>query len=146
MAGGRALDPFAPARGRARPGRITVIEAEEEDDPATALGALLTLMPNGVDLARFALARNLHEDSTDAIFADAPMVRIGRAGEEVGIAAARWQTLEGETLDFLTRFHQEKPDVIGVAENTLRLSFSAPPPSNGWKIIARPGRCRRSSA
>jgi selenocysteine-specific elongation factor len=135
IAGGRALDPFAPARGRAKPERIAVIEAQEDDNPVTALAALLTLLPNGVDLARFALARNLDRRSAGAIFAEAEMVQIGGAGEENGIAAARWQSLEVDTLDALTRFHQEKPDVIGIAENTLRLSFSPPPPPSLFNAV-----------
>ncbi|MBT5047802.1 MAG: selenocysteine-specific translation elongation factor [Rhodospirillaceae bacterium] len=128
MAGGRVLDPFAPARGRARPERLENIAAMEIDDPADSLGRLLDLSPNGVDLSRFTVTRNLGPDEAAVLFDHVPMARVGRAGEETGIAPPRWGALAEEALAALARFHEKSPDRFGPAENALRLSFEKPPP------------------
>ena len=63
-------------RGRARPARLAVLAAQQLDDPAEALEALLALAPEGVDLARFALNRNLTLAAADALYLRLPMQRI----------------------------------------------------------------------
>lgn len=128
MAGGRVLDPFAPARGRARPDRLEIVAAMEIDDPAASLGRLLDLSPNGVNLSRFAVTRNLNDDESVFLFSRVPMARVGRAGEQTGIALPRWTALATEALESLGRFHKKSPDRFGPAENALRLSFEKPPP------------------
>ena len=128
MAGGRVIDPFAPSRGRSRPERLAALAAMETDDDEAALAALLEAMPGGVDLARFAVARNLAPGDAAALSRDAAMVRIGRAGAETGIAEPRWQALAEETLAALARWHAKNPDRFGPAENALRLALAKPPP------------------
>lgn len=128
MAGGRVLDPYAPARGRARPQRLEIVAAMEIDDPAASLGKLLDLSPNGVDLSQFAVTWNLGPDHASALFEIVPMARVGRAGEETGVAPTRWDALASEALAALGRFHEKSPDRFGPAENALRLSFEKPPP------------------
>ena len=128
MAGGRVLDPFAPARGRARPARLEIVAALEMDDPAESLARLLELSPNGVDLSQFAVTRNLDPDVAAALFDRVPMARMGRADAETGVAPARWEALSEEALAALGRFHEKSPDRFGPAENALRLSFDKPPP------------------
>ena len=126
MAGGRVIDPFAPARGRSRPERLEMVAAMEIDDPAAALAALLSLSPSGVDLARFVLARNLEQNEAEGLFQHVDMVRLGRSGEEIGMASERWQVLRNEALGALAAWHQKSPDRFGPAENALRLSFEKP--------------------
>jgi len=128
MAGGRVIDPFAPARGRSRPERLDIVAAMEIDDPAAALEALLGRMPGGVDLARFALARNLTEAETEALWKKAAMVRVGRAGAETGVSAGRWQAMTEAVLAALRAWHARNRDRFGPAENALRLALDPPPP------------------
>jgi len=126
MAGGRVIDPFAPARGRARPERLEVLAALENPDPAAALASLLTVSPDGVELARFASARNLTEAEAKAVWAAVPMIRVGRSGAETGLPAARWTALAEETLAALRRWHAETPDQPGLAESALRRRLARP--------------------
>ncbi len=128
MAGGRVIDPFAPARGRSRPERLAIVAAMEIDDPLQALDSLLENMPGGVDLAKFACARNLTDRDADALWRKASMVRIRRAGAETGVAASRWQALSAAVLAALKAWHAQNRDRFGPAENALRLSLDPPPP------------------
>jgi selenocysteine-specific elongation factor len=128
MAGGRVIDPFAPARGRARPDRLAIVAALEIDDPLRSLEALLEKTEGGVDLAKFALSRNLTEQEAGALWRKAAMVRIGRLGAETGVAAARWQALSDAVLAALKDWHARNRDRFGPAENALRLSLAPPPP------------------
>jgi selenocysteine-specific elongation factor len=127
MAGGRIIDPFAPARGRSRPDRLEAVAAMEIDDAAEALGALLALSPWGVDLPRFALARNLTDDEAEDLWRRVDVVRLGRPGEEVGMDPDRWRALRDQALSALATWHEKHPDRFGPAENALRLSFDRPP-------------------
>src|SRR5690606_16943197 len=104
------------------------LAAMEIDDDSDALAALLAAQPGGVDLARFATARNLPPDGADALWGRAAMVRLGRPGAETGIAEPRWQALADETLAALADWHARNPDRFGPAENALRLALEKPPP------------------
>ena len=68
VAGGRIIDPFAPARGRSRPARLGQLGALRHEDPAAALAGLVAAVPEGIELNRFALARNLRADEAAAVF------------------------------------------------------------------------------
>ena len=129
MAGGRIVDPFAPARGRSRPERLELVAAMEIDDPAAAFTSLLALSQSGVDLDRFAMVRNLSHDEAENLWRRVDMVRLGRVGDAVGIAPDRWRALRDEALSALATWHEKNPDRFGPAENALRLSFDKPPRS-----------------
>ena len=127
MAGGRVIDPFAPARGRSRPERLEIVAAMEIDDPAEALTSLLALSPSGIDLTRFAMARNLTAEEAQDLWQRTDLVRLGRSDDVVGMDTAIWQTLRDQTLGYLENWHKKNPDRFGPAENALRLSFDRPP-------------------
>src|SRR5581483_7844328 len=78
LAGGRVLDPFPPRRGRARPERLAWLEAQREPDPAAALARLVEIAGT-VELAPFALARNLAPGELDAVLAGGGFRRRGSA-------------------------------------------------------------------
>src|SRR5262249_42282647 len=65
-AGGRVVDPVAPRRGRRRPARLALLAAMSPADPAAALEGMLAA-EGIVDLARFALLRNLTPAELDAL-------------------------------------------------------------------------------
>ena len=127
VAGGRVLDPFAPARGRAREARLATLADLEIDDPGHALAALLNRAPDGVDLTRFTLARNLGPEASAKLWNRAEMVCIGRGASARGIAISRWQALEDQMLTALADWHREKPGELGPGENALRLKLDPRP-------------------
>ena len=115
VAGGRVIDIFPPARGRARPERLAVLAAQELDDPAAALEALLALAPEGVDLARFALNRNLTPAAAEALYLRLPLQRAG----DWGYARRHWDALRAKALEALAAWHRRAPDSVGPPENRL---------------------------
>jgi len=120
LAGGRVVDIYPPARGRARPERVALLRALETADP---LPAALAVAPDGVDLARFEQARNLTADQAAALRARvAPVIVDGRA-----FAPARWAALERGILDALARWHADNPSAPGVPEDTLRRTLDPKP-------------------
>ncbi|MEE8333981.1 MAG: selenocysteine-specific translation elongation factor [Alphaproteobacteria bacterium] len=126
MAGGRVIDPFAPTRGRARPARLQILAALNNTEAAAALADLLLVSPDGVDLARFARARNLTGAEAEALWEEVPMVRVGRSDAETGVSTERWAALGAETLAVLGRWHADTPDQPGLAESALRRRLDRP--------------------
>jgi selenocysteine-specific elongation factor len=127
LAGGRVLDPWAQARGRARPARLETLALLELDDPAEAMTALLENATDGVDLAAFARARNLDDAAMDEIAETADMVRLGRGEEARGVSRTFWQALKEATLAALADWHRDKPGELGPAANALRQRLEARP-------------------
>ena len=117
LAGGQVVDPFGPARGRDRPARALQLAALALPEPAQALAALLAAEPGGVDLVRFALARNLRADEADALILAQAVQRI--PGSVWGLSVGHWQALRERLCEALARWHADQPDVSGVAATVL---------------------------
>ena len=117
LAGGQVVDPFGPVRGRDRPVRALQLAALALPEPAQALAALLGAEPDGVDLARFALARNLRHDEADALILAQAVQRI--PGSAWGLSAGHWQALRERLHEALARWHADQPDSSGVAAAVL---------------------------
>jgi selenocysteine-specific elongation factor len=117
IAGGVVIDPFAPARGRAKPERIDIIRAMEIEPVEAALTALLQARPCGVDLGRLARTWNLKADDAQALWDKAVPKR---AGGGYGFATGHWDTWGEKTKAALGKFHAENLQAQGIAEETLR--------------------------
>ncbi len=115
LAGGRVIDVFPPARGRARPERLAALAAQVLDDPAAALGALLAQAAEGVDLTRFAMNRNLTPAAAVALAERLPVQRAG----DWGFSPAHWDALRAKALEALTAWHRRAPDSAGPPESRL---------------------------
>jgi selenocysteine-specific elongation factor len=115
IAGGRVIDVFPPARGRARPDRVAALLAMEAADEA-ALAALLDGAAKGLDLARFAANRNLTAAEAAALHARVPM---RAAGGSIGFSPGHWQSLKTRILDALAAFHRRAPDTAGPAAERI---------------------------
>ncbi len=120
IGGGRIIDPFSPARGRARPQRLALVNAMAQTEPAKALTETLALTPGGVDLNRFAQARNISADEATALWPAVDMVRLGGARDAVGIARPAWDGLRDAVVASLRDWHQRRPDQPGPEEERLR--------------------------
>jgi selenocysteine-specific elongation factor len=117
IAGGEVIDPFAPARGRARPERIALIRNMEKEPAEEALAALLQAMPGGVDLSWFAQAWNLKPEDSKVLWDKAASKRVGG---HYGFAPGHWDTWAEKTKNALGKFHADNKDAQGIAEETLR--------------------------
>jgi selenocysteine-specific elongation factor len=115
LGGGRVIDVYPPARGRARPERLAVLAAQERDDPAAALEALLAQAVEGVDLARFAANRNLAPQAVASLTARVSMQQA--AGR--GFAPQQWDALRARVLGALEAWHRRAPDSAGPPEDRL---------------------------
>ncbi|MDA0239063.1 MAG: selenocysteine-specific translation elongation factor, partial [Proteobacteria bacterium] len=105
MAGGRVLDPFSPARGRARPERIAVLGAMEAGSPEVALSALLKQQPGGVELSPFGTAWNLTPDAQSSLWQSVEMKTVGGEGALVGFAVEYWDELGTKILAAIKHSH-----------------------------------------
>jgi selenocysteine-specific elongation factor len=146
LAGGRVVDPFAPRRGRRTPARLAILAAMAEPDAARALDRRLAL-EGIVDLARFALARNLAPDEFSALFADERRRPVGRP-PAYAVSAQRFAALGDTLIAALARFHQDEPDRLGPSrpELSARLAGEAPEAvlAEVLAALAAAGRVRRT--
>lgn len=127
VAGGRIVDPFGPERGRARRPRLAQLGAMAEIDSSVALATLLPLSPGGLDLSRFALARNLDFDESKALFAAAEVATAGSATALEGMSPQHWQDLNRRIVTELERWHRQSPETLGPNEFELRRIFAERP-------------------
>jgi selenocysteine-specific elongation factor len=107
LAGGRVLDPFAPARYRRTPQRLAELDALALDTPAERSAALLSVAPQGVDLHKLARAQGgvlpampegtLRHTDTQGDWALHPL-HVQAAGERVLQALAAFHEAHSEEL------------------------------------------------
>ena len=118
IGGGRVIDIYPPARGRARPERLAFLRAMAEPDDGTALEALLAVADAGLDLDRFAAARNLSPDDMAALAELVPMKSLQIGGAR-GFSGDRWAEVRAKVLDGLGEWHRKSPDTVGPGENRI---------------------------
>jgi selenocysteine-specific elongation factor len=108
LAGGRVLDPFAPARYRRRAHRLAELDALAL--PQDHAAAMLAVAPQGVDMQRFAAAQGrVVAWPDDAI-----------RGGQWAIAAHHAQAACDALLAALAAFHERSPDELGPDAARLR--------------------------
>jgi selenocysteine-specific elongation factor len=118
LAGGRVIDPFAPRRGRRQPARLAVLEALAATGPAQALARLLAV-EGVVDLAKFALARNLTPGELDRLIEAGGFLRAGPARAPVAVTPERLAALGDKIVETLGAWHQAQPDTLGPSRLAL---------------------------
>ncbi len=119
VGGGRVIDIFPPARGRARPERLAFLDAMEESDDGVALSRLLELAADGLNLDRFAAARNLSPEDGASLPTLMPMKTIACRSGTFGFSEERWGAVRGAVLEGLAAWHRKRPDSVGPGENRL---------------------------
>ena len=117
IAGGRVLDPFAPARYRRSPQRLAELAAWSAPTPAERLAGLVATAPHGVSLRRWAVAEGRDEgalpllpDTLRTTGVDGGWAWAGAYRDAAGVAA----------LDALRAFHARRPDDAGLDAAQLR--------------------------
>jgi selenocysteine-specific elongation factor len=127
LAGGRVVDPFAPRRGRRQPARLAVLEALAKTEPGQALARLLAVQ-GIVDLAQFALARNLAPSELDRLTEAGEFRRVGPARAPVAVTAERLSALGEKIVDRLGAWHQAQPDALGPSRPALTMQLRGAAP------------------
>ncbi len=120
IAGGFVVDPFAPARGRARRSRLRYLAAMELGDAAAALGDLLAQLPGGLALGPFARAWNLTPGEAADLWPRARMIRVGNARAPIGLAPEHWEAQRASVMEALKLWHATAPHNPGISEHELR--------------------------
>ena len=118
LAGGRVVDPFARRRGRRQPARLAVLGALATIDPAQALAKLLAV-EGVVDLAQFALARNLAPGELDRLIEASEFLRVGPARAPVAVTSERLAAMGDKIVDTLGARHKARPDELGPSRSFL---------------------------
>ena len=124
MAGGTVIDPFPPARGRARPERLAVLKAMESPTPGDSLAGVLALLPGGLDLRQFSRSWNLTPDEAVALWENAEMIRAGTDDVSFGFAVPHWEALKYLSTESLDAWHKAKPESPGLTLSNLRAGLS----------------------
>jgi selenocysteine-specific elongation factor len=120
IAGGRILDPFGPARGRAKPERIAFLGAMSAETPEEALAQLLAQLPTGLDLSHFAIAWNLTPEDQSDLWAAVDMVKVGADKKATGLSLEHFNSLGSATIEVMQDWHGKNPDKPGPGVDALR--------------------------
>jgi selenocysteine-specific elongation factor len=118
LAGGRVVDPFPPRRGRSRPERLAALAALAEADPSAALCNLLAVA-GAVELAPFALARNIATEELAARAEAAGVAVVGPSRAAVALTRGRLDELGAAVVATLAQWHRRQPDALGPARAAL---------------------------
>jgi len=119
VGGGRVIDVFPPARGRAKPQRLAYLAGMEKDDIALALNTLLDVASYGLDLARFASNRNLGSEEAARLFASVPMKPVTTEVGPLGFSASHWNGLRAKVMEAIGAWHRRHPQAIGPSEDRV---------------------------
>ncbi len=127
LAGGRVVDPFARRRGRRLPTRLALLAAMAPTNPEAALEKLLAA-EGAVDLARFALVRNLAAAELAALSRGGGFLRVGPDRAPVAVTTERLAALGEVLAAALAAWHEAQPDALGPSRPALfeKLRGAAP--------------------
>jgi len=134
LAGGRVLDPFAPARHRRTPQRLALLDAAALDTPAARMQAALLVARQGFDLSQWARAEGLCKSALPAL---PEGVLYAQADGAPGWAldAAGTQAARAATLAALARYHGAQPEELGPDAARLRRLALAKLPDPLWREL-----------
>lgn len=117
IAGGMVLDPYAPARKRRSAERQAYLQAMEALITSGSPAALVTQAGHGVSLSQL---QRLTGRALEAL--DLPHTqRIAQTdGDALLIGTARWEQLQQQVMETISRFHEKYPDEPGINAARLR--------------------------
>jgi selenocysteine-specific elongation factor len=113
IAGGRILDPFAPARYRRTETRLGQLEAWRTQDAANLLNAVLKCSPWGLPLDTW-------QRATGILLAPETIAAHVPGGCQTLFNVQAWQALQDHVLRTLAAFHAAQPDELGPDNARLR--------------------------
>ncbi|ARU89895.1 selenocysteine-specific translation elongation factor [Pseudomonas sp. M30-35] len=117
VAGGRVLDPFAPARNRRSETRLAQLNSMRVDELEAALPTLLHSADNGLDPTL--IERQFNQPRALWTLPGDVLEITTRIGTRL-FSRSVWQQLSEQLLDGLQRFHTDCPDELGPDRDRLR--------------------------
>ncbi|MGC1443189.1 MAG: selenocysteine-specific translation elongation factor [Burkholderiaceae bacterium] len=134
IGGGVVIDPYGPAHGRARDGRIALLNIMRATASEDAFAAMLEHSPMGVDPQWLAQTWNLtptqlqNQLSQNQLTGQASALVTIRRGHslsrEVHLEPRRWQAATDAAVALVTESHQQQPDQPGPTELHIRRALS----------------------
>jgi selenocysteine-specific elongation factor len=124
VGGGLVLDPFAPARRRARVERLADLEALAEPAISRVLERLLEAHPEGIEWTRFAQAMNLDAEGQASLRSQVAAHEVVHAGGLRLVAPAHWLALQARVEQVLADWHAQQPDSLGMTEAALTVALA----------------------
>lgn len=129
LAGGRIIDPFGPARGRATERRRQLLSRLNRDDtPEASLSAWLDSEPAGINLDRFRISFNLDTKGLAQCVGSQAIIQIPTSRGLLGLRTERVEALNRQLVEGLDAWHQERPDSLGLTEPELARQA-------GWRLV-----------
>ena len=127
IAGGRVIDPAAPARYRRTPQRLAELAALEQDTPIQRRAALLAVSPLGIDLTAFDVAEGR---AMPPPAADEALVHDGWA-----LGRSQFEAARERVVAALADFHAKQPDELGPEAGRLRRLALPRLPDPAWRSL-----------
>ena len=121
IAGGSVIDPFSPKRGRSRPGRITILNTKRKEKTAEILQALAEQSSTGVPLKPFSISYNLLDEQINTLIFSLGLLKFGTSPNERIFTGIRWHYLLELILSAISKFHKNKPKIVGASIKDIRL-------------------------
>ena len=128
LGGGGVLDPFAPARGRARADRVALLTRLGSGSVANEAAAMLAQSPRGIEIDRFRWSQNLSADHANTVLTDAGAVMVRTGQRSIAFAKERFDALKSAIVDTLTEAHEREPHVQGLSAEALHKAIDADAP------------------
>lgn len=125
IGGGRVIDPFAPGRGRRAPERLALLRATDHEDLGTALQAMCEAAPGGIDLNRFAVARNVTPPDATTAAGNAGLTITTTPNNDIAITLGHWDQLRSMIVQEITKHHAGASDSPGMALRELKAAAGA---------------------
>ena len=124
IAGGRVIDPFSPKRGRARPARLSALNALKDQNVTDALRALTDGSETGVLLTPFSVAYNLPAPRLDMLIDRLSLRRVGQQSKQRVFCETQWHRLGAKVVGAVKGFHRSKPMSPGASVKDIQLALS----------------------
>ena len=134
VAGGRVLDPFAPARYRRTPQRLSELSAWRQAEPATRLAGLVAAAPFGLSLRAWSAAEGLPAGTRPALPSGA-LRADGGAQDTWVLGGAQCAALRDAVLRTLAACHAREPDTLGPDASRLRRLAAPRLPPALWPAL-----------
>jgi selenocysteine-specific elongation factor len=119
VGGGWVVDPFAPARGRSRPGRLAELRALARPRAADRLAQALPLWAGGIEWPPLLRAWNLDDAAAQALLDTVPHHRLPHARGLRLLSPAVWSAALQAVDDVLQAWHCQHPQHAGPTQAEL---------------------------